>query len=140
MSLAMPGTQERMCLFKWRVALKKTQPYSLMVLLQFGFAGLCLLYVFTLKHGLNHYLLIVYCNVIATLVILPLSLWLERYISITVLLIFLFFFFCCIFTILNTFNFYFLSQKYEANYDKRYLLEDIPASTIVIIFVSCFCC
>lgn len=91
-SLAMPGTQERMCLFKWRVALKKTQPYSLMVLLQFGFAGLCLLYVFTLKHGLNHYLLIVYCNVIATLVILPLSLWLERYISITVLLIFLFFF------------------------------------------------
>lgn len=108
MSLDMSGSQERMCTFQWRVALNKTQPYSLMVLLQLGFAGLHLLSVFTLKHGMNHYVLIVYRNIIATLVMLPLALWFERYIS--SLFSFPLFIFIFIFAILESFNFYSLSE------------------------------
>ncbi|EHA8588542.1 putative WAT1-related protein [Cocos nucifera] len=49
-----------------------------MVFLQFGYAGMYLISVATLKQGMSHYVLVVYRNAIAAVVIFPFALWFER--------------------------------------------------------------
>ncbi|KAJ0085159.1 hypothetical protein Patl1_08390 [Pistacia atlantica] len=56
----------------------KLKPYLLMVFLQFGAAGMYIVSMVTLNHGMNRYVLIVYRNAIATLVLAPFALVLER--------------------------------------------------------------
>ncbi|XP_021645384.2 WAT1-related protein At4g08290-like [Hevea brasiliensis] len=58
--------------------LHKMRPYFLMVCLQFGSAGLYIISMVTLNHGMNRYVLIVYRNAIAALVLAPFALLLER--------------------------------------------------------------
>ncbi|XVF36889.1 hypothetical protein REPUB_Repub19eG0097600 [Reevesia pubescens] len=56
----------------------KAKPYFLMVCLQFGTAGMYIISMVTLNHGMNRYVLIVYRNAIAALVLAPFALVLER--------------------------------------------------------------
>ncbi|CAL9061523.1 unnamed protein product [Musa banksii] len=52
--------------------------YVLMVLLQFGYAGMFVISVASIKRGMNHFVLVVYRNAIAALFIAPFALWFER--------------------------------------------------------------
>ncbi|XP_020244936.1 WAT1-related protein At1g21890-like [Asparagus officinalis] len=58
--------------------INKAKPFILMVLLQFGFAGMYTIAVASLKQGMNHYVLVVYRNAIAAAVMAPFALWFER--------------------------------------------------------------
>ncbi|XVF39364.1 hypothetical protein PTKIN_Ptkin01aG0028800 [Pterospermum kingtungense] len=58
--------------------LYKAKPYLEMGALQFGFAGMFVITMVSLQHGMNHYILAVYRQLIATLFITPFALVLER--------------------------------------------------------------
>ncbi|KAK8552270.1 hypothetical protein V6N13_120682 [Hibiscus sabdariffa] len=58
--------------------LNKAKPYLAMVSLQFGFAGMYVITMVSLQHGMNHYILAVYRHLVATIVIAPFALVLER--------------------------------------------------------------
>ncbi|XP_072991278.1 WAT1-related protein At1g21890-like [Typha latifolia] len=54
------------------------KPYLAMVFLQFGYAGMFVISVASLKQGMSHYVLVVYRNIVAAVVIAPFALWFER--------------------------------------------------------------
>ncbi|XP_017697013.2 WAT1-related protein At1g21890-like [Phoenix dactylifera] len=56
----------------------RVKPYLAMVFLQFGYAGMYVISVATLKQGMSHYVLVVYRNAIAAAFIAPFALWFER--------------------------------------------------------------
>jgi len=58
----------------------RAKPYLAVVFLQFGFAGLAIIAKFALNQGMNHYVLVVYRHAIATLLVAPFALVLERYV------------------------------------------------------------
>ncbi|GAB4844893.1 hypothetical protein Ancab_038284 [Ancistrocladus abbreviatus] len=58
--------------------LVKLKPYLAMVSLQFGYSGMYVITMVSLKKGMNHYVLTVYRHVAATLAIAPFALILER--------------------------------------------------------------
>ncbi|KAJ9146320.1 hypothetical protein P3X46_028601 [Hevea brasiliensis] len=58
--------------------LAKAKPFLAMVSLQFGYSGMYIITMVSLKHGMSHYILAVYRHVVATLVIAPFALVLER--------------------------------------------------------------
>lgn len=60
-------------------ALNKVKPYLGMVSLQFGYAGMYIISMVSLKRGMSHYILAVYRHVVATLVIAPFAIVLERF-------------------------------------------------------------
>lgn len=49
------------------------------ILLQFGYAGLSIIVKFALNQGMNHYVLVAYRMPIATAVIAPFAIVLERF-------------------------------------------------------------
>lgn len=57
---------------------KGIRPYCAMVFLQFGFAGMFIVSVASMKQGMSHYVLVVYRNVVAAVVIAPFALLFER--------------------------------------------------------------
>ncbi|MFQ6642352.1 hypothetical protein Gotur_017956 [Gossypium turneri] len=63
---------------KLPVGLNKAKPYLTMTSLQFGFAGMYVITMVSLQHGMNHYVLAVYRHLVATIVIAPFALVLER--------------------------------------------------------------
>ncbi|KAK2659528.1 hypothetical protein Ddye_006061 [Dipteronia dyeriana] len=63
---------------KFMAVFEKLKPYVLMLFLQFGAAGMYIITMATLNHGMNRYVLIVYRNAIAALVLAPFALLLER--------------------------------------------------------------
>ncbi|XP_050213096.1 WAT1-related protein At4g08290-like [Mercurialis annua] len=63
---------------KMNDVLYKLRPYILMVCLQFGSAGNYIISMITLNHGMNRYVLIVYRNAIAAIVLAPFALIFER--------------------------------------------------------------
>ncbi|KAG0467691.1 hypothetical protein HPP92_018679 [Vanilla planifolia] len=56
----------------------RLKPYLLMVFLQFGFAGLYVVSIVSLKKGMSHFVLVVYRNAFAVASIAPFALWFER--------------------------------------------------------------
>ncbi|CAN1352812.1 WAT1-related protein At1g21890 [Linum perenne] len=62
----------------WSELAKKAKPYLAMVSLQFGYAGMYIVTMLSFKHGMNHFVLGVYRHVVATIVIAPFALILER--------------------------------------------------------------
>lgn len=56
----------------------KIKPYLAMISLQFGYAGMYIVTMLCLKKGMNHYVLAVYRHVVATIVISPFAIVLER--------------------------------------------------------------
>uniref|UniRef100_A0ACD5ZI25 Uncharacterized protein n=1 Tax=Avena sativa TaxID=4498 RepID=A0ACD5ZI25_AVESA len=61
----------------WK-ALNSVKPYLAMVLLQVGFAGMYIVAVSSLKAGMSHFVLVVYRNIVATVVMTPFALYFER--------------------------------------------------------------
>jgi drug/metabolite transporter (DMT)-like permease len=61
----------------WKV-LNDAKPYLAMVLLQVGFAGMYVVAVSSLKGGMSHFVLVVYRNIVATVVMAPFALYFER--------------------------------------------------------------
>lgn len=57
----------------------KIKPYLAMVSLQFGYAGMYIVTMVSLKHGMSHWIFVVYRHVVATLVIAPFALVYERF-------------------------------------------------------------
>ncbi|XP_057486706.1 WAT1-related protein At4g08300-like [Actinidia eriantha] len=58
--------------------LTRIKPYLAIVALQFGYAGMFIVVMVSLKRGMNNYVLVVYRHAVATLVITPFALVLER--------------------------------------------------------------
>ncbi|XP_062228386.1 WAT1-related protein At1g44800-like [Phragmites australis] len=58
--------------------LNDVKPYLAMVMLQVGFAGMYIVAVASLKRGMSHYVLVVYRNLVATVVMAPFALLFER--------------------------------------------------------------
>lgn len=58
--------------------LNDVKPYLAMILLQVGFAGMYVVSVASLKRGMNHFVLVVYRNLVATAVMAPFAIWFER--------------------------------------------------------------
>ncbi|TXG52965.1 hypothetical protein EZV62_022134 [Acer yangbiense] len=56
------------------LTMNKVKPYLAMVSLQFGYAGMYIITMVSLKHGMSHYILAVYRHVVATLIISPFAL------------------------------------------------------------------
>ncbi|XP_047319372.1 WAT1-related protein At5g07050-like [Impatiens glandulifera] len=63
------------CFFNF---LKSSKPYLFMISLQFGYAGMNIITKVSLNHGMSHYVLVVYRHAIATAVIAPFAIFLER--------------------------------------------------------------
>ncbi|KAE8658986.1 WAT1-related protein [Hibiscus syriacus] len=58
--------------------LNKVKPYLAMVSLQFGYAGMYIVSMVCLKHGMSNFILATYRHVVATIVIAPFAFVLER--------------------------------------------------------------
>ncbi|GAV83430.1 EamA domain-containing protein [Cephalotus follicularis] len=58
--------------------LETSKPYFAMISLQFGYAGMNIITKVSLNRGMSHYVLVVYRHAIATAVIAPFALFLER--------------------------------------------------------------
>ncbi|XP_062233270.1 WAT1-related protein At1g44800-like [Phragmites australis] len=58
--------------------LNDVKPYLAMVLLQVGFSGMYIVSVASLRRGMSHYVLVVYRNLVATVVMAPFALLFER--------------------------------------------------------------
>lgn len=61
------------------LALSKFKPYLAIISLQFGYAGMYIITMVSLKHGMSHYVLAVYRHVVATIVLAPFAFVLERF-------------------------------------------------------------
>ncbi|KAL3357359.1 hypothetical protein AABB24_017852 [Solanum stoloniferum] len=57
---------------------QRSKPYIAMISLQFGYAGMNIITKVSLNRGMSHYVLVVYRNAFATIVIAPFALILER--------------------------------------------------------------
>ncbi|CAK9169049.1 unnamed protein product [Ilex paraguariensis] len=60
------------------LVLTKLKPYLAMVSLQFGYAGMFIITMVSLKRGMSHWVLVVYRHAVATLAMAPFALLLER--------------------------------------------------------------
>jgi len=58
--------------------LNEVKPYLYMVLLQVGFSGMYIVSVASLRRGMSHFVLVVYRNLVATLLMAPFALLFER--------------------------------------------------------------
>ncbi|KAK1315072.1 WAT1-related protein [Acorus calamus] len=56
----------------------KSKSYVAMVFLQFGYAGMFIIIMVSLKRGMNHYVLVVYRNIIAAAAVAPFAFFFER--------------------------------------------------------------
>ncbi|KAL0438086.1 UNVERIFIED_CONTAM: WAT1-related protein [Sesamum latifolium] len=56
----------------------KLKPYLAMVALQFGYAGMYIITLVSLKRGFSHWILVVYRHAVATLVFAPFAYFLEK--------------------------------------------------------------
>ncbi|KAE9459688.1 hypothetical protein C3L33_08405, partial [Rhododendron williamsianum] len=66
--------QQRSC----NTFLNNCKPYFAMISLQFGYAGMNIITKVSLNRGMSHYVLVVYRHAIATAVIAPFAIFLER--------------------------------------------------------------
>ena len=57
----------------------KSAPYVAMIFLQFGYAGMNIINKVSLNRGTSHFVLVVYRQAVATVVISPIAFFLERY-------------------------------------------------------------
>ena len=58
--------------------IEKSKPYVAMISLQFGYAGMNIITKVSLNRGMNHFVLVVYRHVAATIVLAPFAFFLER--------------------------------------------------------------
>ncbi|CAN8320738.1 unnamed protein product [Cochlearia groenlandica] len=58
--------------------MEKLKPVLAIISLQFGFAGMNIITMVSFKHGMDHWVLATYRHIVATLVMAPFALLLER--------------------------------------------------------------
>ncbi|XVE60351.1 hypothetical protein DITRI_Ditri05aG0122000 [Diplodiscus trichospermus] len=58
--------------------LNKVKPYVAIISLQFGYAGMYIISMVSLKHGMSNFILATYSHVVVTIVIAPFAFVLER--------------------------------------------------------------
>ncbi|MBA0849734.1 hypothetical protein Goshw_020047 [Gossypium schwendimanii] len=98
-----------------RNMLNKFKPYLSMVSLQFGYAGMYIISMVSLKHGMSNFILATYRHVAATIVIAPFAFLLER-------------------PVLDQ-NLYFLGMKYTSATYASAFLNIVPAVTFIMAMI-----
>ncbi|CAI0428337.1 unnamed protein product [Linum tenue] len=116
--------------------MKKLKSYLVMMLLQVGFAGMYVLTIVSFRHGMSSYVFSVYRHVVATLVMAPFALLLERktrpkltwrvFLKIAML--------AFLEPVLDT-NLYNLGMKYTTATFASATLNTIPAITFILALV-----
>ncbi|KAF3320627.1 WAT1-related protein [Carex littledalei] len=109
------------------------KPFISMILLQVGFAGMYVVAVASMKKGMNHFILVVYRNIFATLFMAPFALYFERntrpkltlkiFLKITALAV--------LEPVLDQ-NFYFVGANYTSAGFASALVNMLPAITFVM--------
>ncbi|XVE60347.1 hypothetical protein DITRI_Ditri05aG0121600 [Diplodiscus trichospermus] len=118
------------------LALDKAKPYLAMASLQVGFAGMYIITMFSLQQGMNHYILAVYRHFVATIVIAPFALVLERKIRPKLTLpIFLRILVLGFLEPVIDQNLYYLGMKYTTATLASATVNVIPAITFVMALV-----
>lgn len=65
--------------FLGKRVVEDVKPYVMMVFLQFGYAGMYIVSVASMKRGMSHFVLVTYRNLVATILMTPFALYFERY-------------------------------------------------------------
>ncbi|KAK3230670.1 hypothetical protein Dsin_002551 [Dipteronia sinensis] len=118
------------------LTMNKVKPYLAMVSLQFGYAGLYIITMVSLKHGMSHYILSVYRHVVATLIISPFALVLERKIRPKMTLpIFLRIMAIGFLEPVLDQNLYFLGMKYTSATFASATINVLPAITFIMAII-----
>ncbi|KAH7567883.1 hypothetical protein ACOSP7_009885 [Xanthoceras sorbifolium] len=118
------------------LAMNKVKPYLAMVSLQFGYAGMYIITMVSLKHGMSHYILAVYRHVVATLVIAPCALVLERKIRPKLTLpIFLRIVVLGFLEPVLDQNLYYLGMKYTSATFTSAVINVLPAITFIMAMI-----
>ncbi|KAH9691096.1 WAT1-related protein [Citrus sinensis] len=97
------------------LALSKFKPYLAIISLQFGYAGMYIITMVSLKHGMSHYVLAVYRHVVATIVLAPFAFVLER-------------------PVLDQ-NLYYLGMKYTTATFASATVNILPAVTFILAII-----
>ncbi|GFY96649.1 nodulin MtN21 /EamA-like transporter family protein [Actinidia rufa] len=95
--------------------LTRVKPYMAIVSLQFGYAGMYIITMVSLKRGMSNYILVVYRHAVATLVIAPFALVLER-------------------PVLDQ-NLYYLGMKYTSATFASAIVNVLPALTFIMAII-----
>ncbi|MBA0810164.1 hypothetical protein Gohar_002180 [Gossypium harknessii] len=125
---------------KLPVGLNKAKPYLTMTSLQFGFAGMYVITMVSLQHGMNHYVLAVYRHLVATIVIAPFALVLERKIrpKLTVPIFLRILVLGFLEPVIDQ-NLYYLGMKYTTATLASATVNVIPAITFVLALIFRYC-
>lgn len=67
----------------------QVKPFLAVILMQFGFAGMSIISKFALNQGMSQHVLVVYRHAVATAVIAPFAIVLDRSLSISSLILYL---------------------------------------------------
>lgn len=115
---------------------RRVKPYVAMVFLQFGYAGMFVVSVASLKQGMSHYVLVVYRNAVAAAVVAPFALWFERKVRPKMTLpIFLKIMALGLLEPVLDQNFYYMGTKYTSASFSSALYNILPAVTFLNAFV-----
>ncbi|KAG6495611.1 WAT1-related protein At1g21890-like [Zingiber officinale] len=111
---------------------RSVRPYLAMIFLQFGYAGMFIVSVASLKRGMSHYVLVVYRNAVAAAIIGPFALWFERKgrPKLTVRIFLKIMALALLEPVLDQ-NFYYLGTKYTSASFSSALYNVLPAMTFI---------
>ncbi|MBA0677193.1 hypothetical protein Goari_018612 [Gossypium aridum] len=112
-----------------RNMLNKVKPYLSMVSLQFGYAGMFIISMVSLKHGMSNFILATYRHLAATIIIAPFAFLLEKF-PLLLPLIFL----DHTLPVLDQ-NLYFLGMKYTSATYASAFLNIVPAVTFIMAMI-----
>ncbi|KAG2709042.1 hypothetical protein I3760_05G220600 [Carya illinoinensis] len=117
-------------------ALKKAKPFLAIVSLQFGYSGMYIISMISLKRGMSHYILATYRHVVATIVIAPFAIVLER--KIRPKMTFPIFLRIVVLAFLEPVldqNFYYLGMKYTSATFAAAIFNMLPAITFIMAII-----
>ncbi|KAJ8773364.1 hypothetical protein K2173_028541 [Erythroxylum novogranatense] len=130
------GEEQKLCGIVLCLRLNKIKPYLGIVCLQFGYAGLYIITMVSLKHGMSHYVLSVYRHVAATVVIAPFALVLERKTRPKLTLpVFLRIFVLAFLEPVLDQNFYYVGMKYTSATFASATVNILPAVTFILALI-----
>ncbi|KAH1122950.1 hypothetical protein J1N35_006110 [Gossypium stocksii] len=119
-----------------RNMLNKVKPYRSMVSLQFGYAGMFIISMVSLKHGMSNFILATYRHLAATIIIASFAFLLERKIRPKMTLpIFLMIVILGFLELVLDQNLYFLGMKYTSATYTSAFLNIIPAVTFIMAMI-----
>ncbi|GLT63360.1 hypothetical protein SLA2020_359310 [Shorea laevis] len=117
-------------------ALNKAKPYLGMVSLQFGYAGMYIIAMVAFKRGLSHYILSTYRHAVATIVVAPFAILLEKKIRPKMTLpIFLRIVLLGFLDPVLDQNLYYLGMKYTSATFASAIVNMLPAITFIMAII-----